>query len=1353
MTVKNSYSIGLDIGTSSVGWAVINSKTFKIVRRGNKALWGVRLFEEASTAEARRLFRGTRRRYDRRRKRIQLLQEEFNEEISKVDPKFFQKLKESFYNENDNINKTVKMASEEKIKIKEYNKKYPTIYHLRKSLIEETKQFDIRLVYLAIHHIIKYRGNFLYGTSSLSINDVNIKEKLENVFNNFLGINEIASDVELANIDYDIVEKSLFISSKNDKKIELEKEFVKVFQKRNVKELVKLFVGDKFSINTLFNKDNEEDIKISFRGTDYDDNYSSICKNIPNEIEILEELKEIYDMIFLKTLLNDDDAKNLSSLMVKKYGNHQKDLKDLKKLLGIDRKIYNVIFKNTKAKQCLYDNYIHNIISYEDFSKEIKNGIEKLNDSIISEEYIILEKEISSKIDKGTFMPRITDVDNGKFPYQLNKDELINIINNQGKYYPFLKEMLEDGNVFKIVQLLEFRIPYYVGPLNNTTKDKNKQNSNAWLIKKQDNIKITPYNFKEVVDLESSAEKFITRMLGHCTYLLKEPSMANNSILYSKFKVLNELKQIKVGELGKEERLTLKNQKKIYEELFLKTSGSITDKKFKEYLKNQKEFEMYEEDISVIGYSADNKFANNMQSYIDFFGENGFFKETNYGFKDAEKIISLMTIFEDKEVLQKKLEKEYPNLTRQALKGICSKKYKGWSSLSEKLLTGLYCKDKITGENKSILNLMEETSENFMQIINNEEYNFDKKIADYNKIDTTQKISYELIDELATSPANKRGIYQATKVVEEIINYMGYEPEGITLEMARGDEQKVRKDDKKRQLEKIYEANKKNISEYNKLKNELSNKEKIDSEKLFLYFIQEGKSLYSSTPLDINKLDEYEVDHIIPRTLIKDNSIDNKALVLREENQIKAANFVLPEQFRTVRMKGWWQHLKKIGLISSKKYNNLSRYKYDEKIIEGFINRQLVETRQVCKHVANILNNFHKEAKVNYIPASLSHNYREKNKLYKFRDINDYHHAHDAYLAAVLGEYKNKYLKRKIDYDNLKEFTKKLYDEKRYKELKYGYVINSLDPTIQDLSIDFIDRKTGELLFDVEKFNQTVCDTLYRNDILISKKLEIRTGEYYNQTKLKKGNRGLRLKSNLPTEMYGSYSSLNPTYAVVVKYTKKGKEEQKMIGMPIVIAEKSKKKREVKDYYIKDLLGLQPGDTFNIVKDKIPFNTLLNWDGALCYLVGASDKVEVCNAKEFHITKENMQKWKNSLLRLYNNRESVINDDEYDEELVEIINYIINKIKSEYKLYENLIPQLEEMFDNNILNDLDIKSKEKIIIEMLNLLKVNSLTANLKKVLGEKYSSAFGRKPKKNISHAKIINKSVTGLWEKIDEF
>ena len=90
--MEQEYYLGLDMGTGSVGWAVTDSE-YHVLRKHGKALWGVRLFESASTAEERRMFRTSRRRLDRRNWRIEILQEIFAEEISKKDPGFFLRMK------------------------------------------------------------------------------------------------------------------------------------------------------------------------------------------------------------------------------------------------------------------------------------------------------------------------------------------------------------------------------------------------------------------------------------------------------------------------------------------------------------------------------------------------------------------------------------------------------------------------------------------------------------------------------------------------------------------------------------------------------------------------------------------------------------------------------------------------------------------------------------------------------------------------------------------------------------------------------------------------------------------------------------------------------------------------------------------------------------------------------------------------------------------------------------------------------------------------------------------------------------------------------------------------------------
>ena len=90
------YYLGLDMGTSSVGWAVTDEK-YNLLRAKGKDLWGIREFEEAEGGIARRQNRISRRRRQREQVRIGLLKSYFAEEIEKVDPDFLQRLENSKY--------------------------------------------------------------------------------------------------------------------------------------------------------------------------------------------------------------------------------------------------------------------------------------------------------------------------------------------------------------------------------------------------------------------------------------------------------------------------------------------------------------------------------------------------------------------------------------------------------------------------------------------------------------------------------------------------------------------------------------------------------------------------------------------------------------------------------------------------------------------------------------------------------------------------------------------------------------------------------------------------------------------------------------------------------------------------------------------------------------------------------------------------------------------------------------------------------------------------------------------------------------------------------------------------------
>lgn len=341
MENNKKYNIGLDIGTTSVGWAVVESENQKIMRKGNKALWGVRLFEEATKAEGRRNFRSTRRRYDRRRERISLLQKEFENEINKVDTNFFKKMQESKYNKLDVSNKTIKISYEEKDELKKYLKECPTIYHLRKKLITSDKQIDIRLVYLAIHHIIKYRGNFLYNSKGFNVNNLNIEEKLKETFDTYF--NNINNEYEDYSEILDIkkLSEALMLQSKKDAKEDIKNVLndAGIFDNKFINEFIKMMLGNKFKINNLFAlEDTDAKLEINFDGTDLEDKYEEIQSVIGEKIEILEVMKELYDTLFLKKLFKGSNETNISSLMVRKYNDHKEDLKFLKQILKSDKK-------------------------------------------------------------------------------------------------------------------------------------------------------------------------------------------------------------------------------------------------------------------------------------------------------------------------------------------------------------------------------------------------------------------------------------------------------------------------------------------------------------------------------------------------------------------------------------------------------------------------------------------------------------------------------------------------------------------------------------------------------------------------------------------------------------------------------------------------------------------------------------------------------------------------------------------------------------------------------------------------------------------------------------------------------
>ena len=127
-----------------------------------------------------------------------------------------------------------------------------------------------------------------------------------------------------------------------------------------------------------------------------------------------------------------------------------------------------------------------------------------------------------------------------------------------------------------------------------------------------------------------------------------------------------------------------------------------------------------------------------------------------------------------------------------------------------------------------------------------------------------------------------------------------------------------------------------------------------------------------------------------------------------KENQRKTDAMLLDPAIRQ-RMSGYWRALHDAGLIGSKKFKSLMRPSVNENAMRGFIARQLVETSQMVKAAQSLLSAKYPDTKVVPVKASMSHNLRDAAGFVKCREANDFHHAHDAYLACRVGLFISKW--------------------------------------------------------------------------------------------------------------------------------------------------------------------------------------------------------------------------------------------------------------------------------------------------------------------------------------------------------
>ena len=1151
---NKKYSIGLDIGTNSVGFAVITddykvpSKKMKVLGNTDKRfikknLIGALLFDEGTTAEARRLKRTARRRYTRRKNRLRYLQEIFFEEMSKLDSSFFHRLDDSFLIPED------KRASKYPIfatlaEEKEYHKQFPTIYHLRKQLADSKEKADLRLIYLALAHMIKYRGHFLYeDTFDIKNNDI------QKIFNEFISIYD--NIFEGSSLSEQNVQVEAILTDKISKSAKRER-VLKLFPDEKstglFSEFLKLIVGNQADFKKHFNL--EEKAPLQFSKDTYDEDLENLLGQIGDDFaDLFLVAKKLYDAILLSGILTVKDLSTkapLSASMIERYENHQKDLAALKQFIQNNlQEKYDEVFSDQSKDG--YAGYINGKTTQEAFYKYIKNLLSKFEGA----DYFL------EKIEREDFLRKQRTFDNGSIPHQIHLQEMSAILRRQGKHYPFLKENRE-----KIEKILTFRIPYYVGPLARGNDDF------AWLTRNSDQA-IRPWNFEEIVDQASSAEDFINKMTNYDLYLPEEKVLPKHSLLYERFAVYNELTKVKfIAEGLRDYQFLDSGQKKQIVNQLFKEKRKVTEKDIIHYLHNVDGYD----GIELKG--IEKQFNASLSTYHDLLKiiKDKEFMDDAKNEAILENIVHTLTIFEDREMIKQRLAQYDSLFDEKVIKALTRRHYTGWGKLSAKLINGI-C-DKQTGN--TILDYLIDNGKinrNFMQLINDDGLSFKEIIQKAQVFGKTDDVK-QVVQELPGSPAIKKGILQSIKIVDELVKVMGHAPESIVIEMARENQTTARGKKNSQQRYKRIEDSLKILAsglDSNILKENPTDNIKLQNDRLFLYYLQNGKDMYTGEALDINQLSSYDIDHIIPQAFIKDDSLDNRVLTSSKDNRGKSDN--VPSIEVVQKRKAFWQQLLDSKLISERKFNNLTKAErggLDERDKVGFIKRQLVETRQITKHVAQILDaRFNTEVnekdkknrnvKIITLKSNLVSNFRKEFMLYKVREINDYHHAHDAYLNAVVakailkkypklepefvyGDYQKYDLKRYISRSKVPKDIEKATE----KYFFYSNLLNFFKEEVHYADGTIVKREnieyskdTGEIAWNKEKDFAIVKKVLSLPQVNIVKKREVQTGGFSKESILPKGNSDKLIPRKTKdilwdTTKYGGFDSPVIAYSILL---------------------------------------------------------------------------------------------------------------------------------------------------------------------------------------------------------------------------
>lgn len=322
-------------------------------------------------------------------------------------------------------------------------------------------------------------------------------------------------------------------------------------------------------------------------------------------------------------------------------------------------------------------------------------------------------------------------------------------------------------------------------------------------------------------------------------------------------------------------------------------------------------------------------------------------------YTDENSLINRIGIFLSENITPKrrkeKIVKEFPELDKELIEKLVAKKASGTANACYKFMR------------ESVEAFLRGESYGSFQAKFNEEKSTEEADGKRYKTLPPFKEDYEFYD----NPVVFRAINETRKIINAVVRKYG-SPYAVNIEVGtelnKSLENRKKEESNNKKNERENQAVRKTVAEL--IGKSESDVTPSQIERYKLCIEQEGKCLYSGRPIDekeaiLNTNHAFEVDHIVPFSLILDNTLNNKALVYYSENQKKGQHTPL----MYLDNESSKAYIGRVNTLYGRKKEYRRKYQYlmlksfDTELLKEWKSRNLNDTRYISKFLVNYIRN------------------------------------------------------------------------------------------------------------------------------------------------------------------------------------------------------------------------------------------------------------------------------------------------------------------------------------------------------------------------------------------------------------